>query len=52
MISKECLWCDFYDPDFECTCPSFDMWYACPISKEPAPEDFENGGVSLKESLL
>ena len=46
MISKECLWCDFYDPDFECTCSDFDKWYACPISKESTPEDFENGGVS------
>lgn len=44
MIDKKCLSCDFYDPDFECTCPSHEMWYACPLSPEPTPEDFEKGG--------
>ena len=29
-----CLGCDAYDPDFGCTMPSIDMWYACPIESE------------------
>lgn len=33
---NECIRCGFYDPDYECTCPSYDKWYACPIeSQEP-----------------
>lgn len=40
MISKRCLMCDFYDPDYDCTCPSGEMWYACPLSPDPSPEDF------------
>lgn len=40
MIDKRCLSCGFYDPDFECTCPSLDRWYACPLEPEPKPEDF------------
>lgn len=40
MISKRCLMCDFYDPDYDCTCPSSEMWYACPLSPDPTPEDF------------
>ena len=43
MIDKKCLSCDFYDPDFECTCPPYDKWYACILNK-PTPVDFENGG--------
>ena len=43
MIDKKCLSCDFYDPDFECTCHPYDQWYACILNK-PTPEDFENGG--------
>ena len=31
MISKECLSCGFYDPDFECSCPPDEHWYACSI---------------------
>lgn len=40
MIDKKCLSCGFYDPDFECTCPSLDKWYACPLEPEPTPKDF------------
>ena len=29
MISKECLNCDCYDPDFECLMSPGDRWYAC-----------------------
>lgn len=38
---NECLNCDFNDPDFGCTCSSIDKWYACPLSPELKPEDFE-----------
>lgn len=33
----ECSNCGFFDWDVEqCTCPSIDMWYACPIeNKKP-----------------
>jgi hypothetical protein len=34
-IDKRCYTCGFYDPDFTCTCPHSDKWYACPISPEP-----------------
>ena len=30
-----CSKCGFWDSDYEgCTCPSYDMWYACPIESE------------------
>lgn len=38
MIDKECLTCDFYDPDYECTCSPLDRWYACPLEPEPKLE--------------
>lgn len=32
----ECLNCGFHDEDYDCTCPHFDKWYACPIeNKKP-----------------
>ena len=34
--------CGFYDSDLGCSCPSSDMWYACPLSPEPNEEDFMN----------
>ena len=38
---KECYYCGFYDQEREgCTCPSTDMWYACPIeSKKPENQE-------------
>ena len=38
MNSNPCLGCGFNDPDFGCTCPSNEMWYACPLSPDPSPE--------------
>lgn len=51
-INNPCIGCGFDDPDYGCTCPSSDLWYACPLEPEPMPEDFLteeelNGGVSL-----
>ncbi len=40
MVDKQCSRCGFYDTDFECTCPSCDKWYACPLEPEPKPEEF------------
>lgn len=40
MVDKQCSGCGFYDSDFECTCPSYDRWYACPLEPEPKPEEF------------
>ena len=38
---KECYSCGFWDSDIEgCTCPSTDMWYACPIESSK-PENQE-----------
>lgn len=51
-IDKRCLTCDFYDPDFECTCPSHEMWYACPLSPEPTREDFEGRGMKIEDGYL
>lgn len=42
---KECYKCGFYDYDYEdCTCPSYDRWYACPIENKK-PENVQ----ALKE---
>lgn len=31
----KCYNCGFWDSDYEqCTCPSQDKWYACPIESE------------------
>lgn len=30
-MEKECMMCDFNDPDFGCTCP---------LTPDPTPEDF------------
>lgn len=38
MIDKECLICDFYDPDYECACSPLNRWYACPLEAEPKLE--------------
>lgn len=52
VIDKRCLICDFYDPDFECTCPSHEMWYARPLSPEPTREDFERRGMKIEDGYL
>lgn len=39
-MENECMMCDFNDPDFGCTCPSSEMWYACLLTPDPSPEDF------------
>lgn len=28
------------DPSFDCTCPSSEMWYACPLSPDPPKDAF------------
>ena len=48
MIDNQCFSCDFYDSDFECICPSYDKWYACPLEPEPKPEEF----MTLAEALI
>lgn len=40
MIDKKCLFCDFYDEDFECVCPPYEKWYACSLEEECTSEDF------------
>ena len=42
-VKNPCLICDFYDPDFECSCPPSEMWYACSMEPELSPEDFFEG---------
>lgn len=37
---KECINCGFYDENYGCACPSYDMWYACPIESE-RPENIK-----------
>lgn len=35
-----CERCGFYDHDYcACTCPSTDLWYACPLEPEPDWEE-------------
>lgn len=37
----KCFNCGFFDVECECcTCPSQDIWYACPLEPEPKIEDF------------
>lgn len=41
-----CTGCGFWDPDREgCTCPSYEMWYACPIESERPENKKSNGRV-------
>lgn len=41
ITMSKCSYCGFYDQEREgCTCPSTDMWYACPIESEK-PENQE-----------
>lgn len=50
MIKRNpCLICDFYDSDYGCCCPSDEMWYACLLTPEPTPEDFEARGIEYQE---
>lgn len=35
MKDWSCWACGFWDSDCEgCSCPSVDMWYACPIERD------------------
>jgi len=43
-MQYECLTCGFYEEECICTCPSYDMWYACPIENKK-PENIQ----ALKE---
>lgn len=37
---NKCLDCAFYDEDLGCTCPSYEMWYACPYPPDFPDMDF------------
>ena len=39
-MKNECWGCDFNDPDYGCTCPPGEEWYACGQSN-PTEEDFK-----------
>lgn len=39
--SNPCLDCDCYDPDFGCTMPSLDRYYACPLYADVYSDDLE-----------
>ena len=44
-----CTGCGFWDSDYEaCTCPSYEMWYACPIESE-RPENKKAMEEYIKE---
>lgn len=47
---SECYNCGFFDSDYGCTCPSLDMWYACPIEskKEENQKELEEYADWLK----
>ena len=48
---RECNNCDCYDPDFGCTMPSIDKWYACPIeSKLPENQEMLKEMIEFHES--
>lgn len=53
ILDFECCNCGFFDFDYgACTCPSYELWYACPIEsskpenqrelEEFAKKEFEN----------
>lgn len=37
MVDKACRNCAWYDPDYECTCPSNEPWQ-CRLDKEAIAE--------------
>ncbi len=37
MVDKACRKCGWYDPEYECTCPSNEPWQ-CRLDKEAAAE--------------
>ena len=48
-----CNLCGFYDLDScSCSCPSSEMWYACPLTPEPSEEDFKEHGFDLEKAGL
>lgn len=50
MIDKRCLRCDCYDPDYECTMPAYDKYYACPLENEEFEQHVrKNGYVTCGE---
>ena len=43
MIDRRCLYCDYYDADFECTLPSYHE-YACILHQDKLnTKDCEEG---------
>lgn len=53
----KCYDCGFWDSDREgCTCPSVDMWYACPIEaakpeNQKELEDYAKWSMEQKEKI-
>lgn len=39
-MKNKCLYCDFYNEDFGCVCPSYERWYACSYYQELDEDDF------------
>lgn len=37
---NKCRGCGFNDPDYGCTCPSYEKWYAC-SSENKKPENIQ-----------
>lgn len=48
MKCNPCLGCGFYESDMGCSCPSSEMWYACPLAPEPTEKDFKEHGFELE----
>lgn len=47
----ECYTCGFHDCDYGCTCPSHEMFYACPIeSKKPENKKLLEEMIEFYES--
>lgn len=40
MIYPECRFCDFYDSDFDCICPSYEKFYVCGVESEYLIEEY------------
>lgn len=44
----ECYKCGFWDSDYEgCTCPSYEMSYACPIESEKEENKKSNEEMAM-----
>ncbi len=50
MIDRKCAYCDFYDPDFECTRPPYEPW-ACLLNNDDEKENTMKFSTETTQTL-